>query len=457
MPVPFFRTGEIPLYMRLNDTLRRKMEHASPLTVLLLSSISAFCIYVCTYGFRKSFAAATFEGQVFWGMDYKVLLVIAQVFGYATSKFIGIKVISEVRPEKRPWYIIGLLVFAWLCLLGLALLPAPWGILCMFANGLPLGMIWGLVYSYLEGRRATEIMATILSASLIFSAGLVKWIGRTMVVELHMPEQWMPFAVGAVFFLPMLLFVALLNVTPAPTPQDKAARSERTQMFAEDRKAFLRGFWPGFLFNLGLYITLTAMRDLRDNFEVEIWQGLYGHPVPPSMYAQIDTPVSIAVLLSVGALVYVRSNRQAFRLSHLLILLGFLSIGLGSYLFFVHAITPFVLMYLAAFGLYLAYIPYQVIFFERLIAVFRIKGNIGFLIYAADSIGYAGSVGVLLYKEFGKHALTWGSFFTWSLTIVALVGIVCIGLSYRYFERKMRREKSTQPYAPNSAAMLASA
>lgn len=428
--------------MRPTDILRQKMQRASPLTVLLLSSISAFCIYVCTYGFRKSFAAATFEGQVFWKMDYKVLLVIAQVFGYATSKFIGIKFISEVRPEKRPWYIIGLLAFAWFCLLGLAVLPAPWGIVCMFANGLPLGLIWGLVYSYLEGRRATEIMATILSASLIFSAGLVKGIGRTMIVVWHMPEQWMPFAVGAVFFLPMLFFVWLLSVAPAPTAEDKEARSERTQMFAEDRRAFLQGFWPGMVFNLGLYITLTAMRDLRDNFEVEIWQGLSGHPVSPTVYAAIDTPVSIAVLLCVGALFYVRNNRRAFRLAHMLVLLGFVFIGLGSYLFYAHLITPFVLMYFAAFGLYLAYIPYQVIFFERLIAVFRIKGNIGFLIYAADSIGYAGSVGVLLFKEFGKHALTWGSFFTWALTVVAIVGVGCIGLSYRYFTKKMRPEKA---------------
>jgi len=427
--------------MTLIQGLRNKMHRASPVTVLLLSSISAFSIYVCTYGFRKSFAAATFSGQVFWGMDYKVLLVIAQVMGYALSKFIGIKFISEVKPERRSIYVIGLLMFAWFCLLMLALLPAPWGILCMFANGIPLGMIWGLVYSYLEGRRQTEIMAAILSTSLIFSAGVVKGIGRMFIENWHMPEIWMPFAVGAVFFLPMLLFVGLLNLTPPPTQEDKAARSERTPMYAADRKAFLRGFLPGFAFNLGLYITLTSMRDLRDNFEVEIWQALAGH-VSPSVYSQIDTPVAIVVLLCVGSLFYVKNNRSAFKLAHLMILLGFISIGIGSYLFFMHLISPFVLMYFAAFGLYLAYIPYQVIFFERLIAVFRIRGNIGFLIYAADSIGYTGSVAVLLYKEFGKHSLSWGSFFTWALTIVALVGIGCILLSYQYFTQKMKAELS---------------
>jgi MFS family permease len=417
------------------------MQKASPLAVLLLSSISACCIYVCTYSFRKSFAAATFQGQVFWKIDYKVLLVIAQVIGYATSKIIGIKFISEVRPSLRPWYIIGLLTFAWLCLLGLALTPAPWGILWMFANGLPLGLIWGLIYSYLEGRRATEIMATILASSLIFSTGILKTIGRAMITYGHLPEIWMPFAVGAVFFLPMLVFVFLLSATPPPTPEDIAARSPRTQMFAEDRKAFIRGFWPGFAFNLGLYITLTAMRDLRDNFEVEIWQGLTGHPVNPAVYAQIDTPVAIVISLVMCSMVLIRNNRQAFQLIHGLILLGFISIGLGSFLFYSHRISPFLLMYMAAFGLYVAYIPYQVVFFERLIAVFRIKGNIGFLIYVADSIGYAGSVGVLLYKEFWSHSLSWGAFFIAALTIVAVVGGVSVLLSYQYFMGKMRRTK----------------
>jgi len=33
----------------------------------------------------------------------------------------------------------------------------------LFLNGFPLGMIWGLVFSYVEGRRTTELMAAILS------------------------------------------------------------------------------------------------------------------------------------------------------------------------------------------------------------------------------------------------------------------------------------------------------
>ncbi len=38
-------------------------------------------------------------------------------------------------------------------------------------------------------------------------------------------------------------------------------------------------------------------------------------------------------------------------------------------------------MILVGLGLYTGYIPYNAIFFERLIAVFRMSGNVGFLIY----------------------------------------------------------------------------
>ena len=55
------------------------------------------------YAFRKPFSAATFAwyraGSSRWTI--KIALVIAQVVGYALSKLIGIKVISELDPGRR--------------------------------------------------------------------------------------------------------------------------------------------------------------------------------------------------------------------------------------------------------------------------------------------------------------------------------------------------------------------
>ena len=101
------------------------------------------------YAFRKPFTAATFDVVPGWhfALDYKIALVIAQAVGYALSKLIGVKVISEIEPARRSAAIVGLIGAAWLALIAFALVPAPWNIAALFLNGLPLGMIWGLVFA----------------------------------------------------------------------------------------------------------------------------------------------------------------------------------------------------------------------------------------------------------------------------------------------------------------------
>ncbi len=69
--------------------------------VTLKAAFAAFGVYFCMYGFRKPFTVASFEELSYFGIDYKVLIIIAQVMGYFISKFLGIKFISELKPEKR--------------------------------------------------------------------------------------------------------------------------------------------------------------------------------------------------------------------------------------------------------------------------------------------------------------------------------------------------------------------
>ena len=102
----------------------------------IYASLAAFCLYTCVYAFRKTFAAATFEGLFFAGISYKVWLVTFQVIGYALSKFIGIKVISELKAHSRAFGILlmaGIAGVAWLLF---ALVPAPYNIVFLFLNDL---------------------------------------------------------------------------------------------------------------------------------------------------------------------------------------------------------------------------------------------------------------------------------------------------------------------------------
>jgi len=201
-----------------------------PYTVSIIGAIAAFRTYTCMYSYRKAFAAATFEGLQYLHVDYRVWLVIAQVLGYTLSKFVGIRFIAQAGNGRRAFYILMLIGTAWLALLLFALIPAPWNIPCLFLNGFSFGMIWGLVFSYVEGRRATELMAAILSISPIFASAFVKTIGRGPLSFGGVSQFWMPFLMGALFALPLLFFLLLLEIIPAPSPEDVKLRAKRLPM-----------------------------------------------------------------------------------------------------------------------------------------------------------------------------------------------------------------------------------
>ena len=85
----------------LNRILKGPAGRPQQLAIVILASFAAFTTYFCMYGFRKAISAGTFEGMTAFGISFKSAIVIAQVLGYMTSKFIGIRFISEINPAKR--------------------------------------------------------------------------------------------------------------------------------------------------------------------------------------------------------------------------------------------------------------------------------------------------------------------------------------------------------------------
>ncbi len=429
--------------MALIHKIRARAATLPYAVISVLAAISAFGAYTSMYAFRKAFAAGTYPGQQFLQVDYKVWLVIAQIVGYTLSKFYGIRFIAEVKGAKRGITILTLIGISWLALLGFALVPAPYNIAFLFINGFPLGLIWGLVFGYLEGRRSTEFMAAVLSISLIFGSGFVKTIGQTLIHVYHVSEYNMPFLTGALFAIPLMLFVFILEVMPPQTAQDKALRTERLPMNAEERKHFIIRFLPGIILTLIIYVLLTIMRDIRDNFEVEIWNSL--GIKDRTIYTKIDTKISIIVLVAMSLLILIRKNLRAFSIIHLMIIGGCVLVGASTIMYSLKMIDPVSWMTMAGLGLYLGYVPYNAIFFERMIATFHYKSNVGFVMYVADSMGYLGSVSILLIKELGHPNISWGNFFKEGVMIVAIVGGICGILSLIYFLQSARKSKETKP------------
>ncbi len=417
---------------------KKALEKSPPFVVPLLAALAAFCTYSCMYAFRKPFTAGTFDGQVYAGISIKILFVIAQLVGYTLSKFLGIRIVSSMKHHHRALSIVGLIASSGIFLVIMPFVPAPYNIFCMFLNGIPLGMVWGLVFSYLEGRRATEFMGSILAVSFIFSSGFVKSIGKWLMKDYGITEYWMPAATAALFLLPLLLFVFILEHIPHPTKDDIEHRAPRFPMTSKERKEFVSHFLWGLVILVFVYGMLSIIRDFRDNFVADMWKEL--HIDDPKIFTATETPIGVIVLACMSLIMLVKDNRFALRLNHYMVIVGFAIAGASTYAYTQGFISPVIWIVANGLGLYLGYIPFNVVFFERLIAAVRKPANVGFLIYIADSFGYLGSIGVLLFKNFGHAEMSYVSFFTSALYIVSALGIVLTIVSLFYFNRKLHEE-----------------
>lgn len=415
----------------------------SQIKVGLYAAVVVFLTYIMIFGFRKSFTVATFDGIEIAGYSYKTVLVISQVLGYLLAKFYGIKYISELKRTGRGSVILLLTGISWLSWLFFAIVPLPYNIVFLFINGFPLGMLWGVVFSYVEGRKSTDFIGATLAVSFIFASGFVKSVGAWLMVQFGVSEFWVPFYTGLVFAPPLVLFVYLMEKIPPPSEEDVRHRTERIAMTEEDRKSFVKEFYAGIAACVLIYAFATIFRDIRDNFGAEMWKEL-GYFNQPAIFTKTETPITLIILVLIGSMVLIKNNYKALQTAHVFMLIGFALAGASTLLFTAKSIEPLWWMMLVGLGLYMVYIPFNAVFFDRLISTFKYTGNVGFLIYLADSFGYVGSVGVLFSKEIFRVQLNWVTFFSNSVIGLSAIGILLTAFSMMYFGRKYQKFRSRE-------------
>jgi hypothetical protein len=397
---------------------------------------AAFGTYFCMYMYRKPFTAASFSDDGWQDWDQKAVLVSSQVIGYLISKIIGIRVVSEVRQDQRAWLLLALILLAHASLLLFAIAPAPWHIICLFLNGLPLGIVFGLVLGFLEGRRMTEALTAGLCGSFILAGGVSKTVGQTVLDftqknwEWTVPqsERWMPFLAGCLFLIPIACFIWMLSRIPPPDEQDESARSKREPMTRDDRKRIVRSYAGGLTALSLMYLLVTILRSLRDDFAPEILAGL-GATVKPSAYATIDFWVALIAMVANGSSVFISNNRRALQASLGVCCLGFAVTLAAVFLQWISPLSPEGMMIMVGAGLYLPYVAVHTTLFERIIALTRDRANVGFLMYLADALGYCGYVALMLGKNFFfKSSEEAGNIVSWFLVSCAIASAISLVL-----------------------------
>lgn len=218
------------------------------------------------------------------------------------------------------------------------------------------------------------------------------------------------------------------------------------------RRAFFMRFAPGLTALTLLYVFLTAYRDFRDNFQAEIFAELGVRS--SGVFARSEALVALAVLALLAAIFLVRDNRRALMLLHALMSAGLLLIAGATALMLAGVIDGMTWMILDGIGLYLAYVPYGCVLFDRLIAATGVVATSVFMIYVTDAFGYVGVIGVLLVRNFVELSLSWLEFFVAFSWVTVGVGLLGFAISWVYFAALTRRPSSGQPADVGSSEIV---
>ena len=422
-----------------------KNKRFSDALLILWAGGAALLSYSLVYALRKPYTAASFEGFDFFGTDYKVAVTTIQILGYVIAKFFGIKLISELKKERRFKFFVCSAVAAEAALVGFGLLAPPFNVAAMFLNGLSLGCMWGVIFSFIEGRKVTDMLASLLGVSMVFSSGVAKSFGLFAMNEMHVGQFWMPAVIGA-FALPLLVFMGyMLKRLPQPTEEDIALRNERVTLDGNGRKLLFRSYAPILTLLFVGNFMLLVLRDIKEDFLVNI---LDMSNQSSWLFAQVDTIVTLVILGIFAAFIFFRSNIRALMCLMGLVIAGCLVMTYVSLNYEALDWQPVVWLFVQSLCLYIAYLTFQTIFFDRFIACFRIRGNVGFFIAIIDFIGYMGTVTLLSNKEFLNFDMEWFALYN---HMACAVGAVCAVLFtvaavliYKRYSAQGRRKEQTE-------------
>ena len=203
-------------------------------------------------------------------------------------------------------------------------------------------------------------------------------------------------------------------------------------MTGVERWDFFRRHAVGLILVLLIYLLITILRSVRTDFRPQIWNGLQAK-VSSHVFAMSETAVAAGVLFLIGTAVLIRDNWRAFSAGMVLAFGGAIVVVVSLLGLQIGVLPPFAFMVLNGLGMYLPYIAVHTIIFERLIAMTRDRGNMGYLMYLADAFGYLAYVVALIVLKLlqpGKDFLAFFVMLNWAIAVTcAILVIPC----WRYF------------------------
>ncbi|MEY4040862.1 MAG: hypothetical protein RL233_393 [Bacteroidota bacterium] len=397
-----------------------------------------FSIYTCMYALRKPFSGLTYNDLTLWGFNVKIWMVLCQLIGYTLSKFVGIRFLGGLNRDYRGIFLICLMATSLVPLVILRFSVIEFWPFLMILNGFPLGLVWGLVFSYVEGRKHTELIGAMLACTFVFSSGWVKTIALWLQASLQLSINEVPYITGAFALFPAVVFIILLERFPGPSREDIELRIERKALDPKTQKKILGELQYLILPFVIIYGLLTILRDFRDNFSADM---LNQYLVFNSQaFVKIELPVTLLLLCIVPGFSLIKSHIKSLKLTAYCISIGGCISLISVVGFQLQYLSLQALLIMSGAGLYLGYILINISVMDRIIGLSGISGNSSFLIYIADSIGYLFSLTITSIALLGNNdTVDWASIFN-KLIIVGSVLILLLSQIVIYQLNKSLRK-----------------
>ena len=272
---------------------------------------------------------------------------------------------------------------------------------------------------------------------MVISSGTAKSAGLYVMNNLHVNEFWMPALIGAVALPLLALLGYILNRLPQPTEEDIAMKSERATLNGKQRWELFKNFMPFLMMLFVANVAIVVLRDIKEDFLVNI---IDVSKYSPWLFAKIDTVVTLIILVVFGLMVFVKDNLKALSILFGLIITGMIVMSVVSFGLERFQLSPVVWLFVQSLCLYIAYLTFQTIFFDRFIACFKIHGNVGFFIVTTDFLGYTGTVLVLVLKEFCNPYIDWAVFYNQFAGCVGVFCCITFICSFVYLHQRFRKE-----------------
>jgi uncharacterized membrane protein YwzB len=291
------------------------------------------------------------------------------------------------------------------------------------------------MFTYLEGRRSTEITSGMLNFFIILGGALARAVGSAILDALpsHL-HAWMPLITAGIGLPIALVSVLLLDAVPRPTLEDVRERAVRRPMPSSERTAFLKRFWPGLTLLSINYMLMVTFRSFRDYFCANVYKDMLHRDVTSLDYILADWPagaVACSMMMSVASL---RDNRKGVQAMHVMMVIGAAILAAVTVLFQLHYLSGELAIICIGIGLYVAWLPSQAILFDRILSASDTPGTSVFLIFATDFLGYVGTLALLFYKSFAHIGSVTDLFLYTSLGLAGCVAVLSV-CSVVYFNR----------------------